>query len=901
MKPQPPSPPRIPEWLLGRALPGGTLGKSILGDAREEFTRELGRNGLFPARKRYWKTALSVVFRFAVLRNYNNSSGKNPSRPGGDHMNAFWFDLRNAARLLLRRPGLTLLAVVSLGLGIGANTAIFSLVDTILLKPLPYPESQQLVEAFRIDERVTGLDPSISRVSGLWAVPYEVHMDWLGMSPVFAAGGAYAGTRVTFRDQEGPASLLVALSTSGVFSALEVPPMLGRTFLPEDDAVGASPVAVLSHGLWETRFGEDPEILGRQLELDGSSFTVVGVMPQGFAFPSSEYRMWISFPDELKTSPVRNGGYLKVLARLAPGISLEQARREMAQVAARIGEAHPEEAEHGVGLFLQKDMLLADTGSSLFLCFGAVALVLLIACINIAGLFLVRATERRREIGVRRALGAGGRRLIAQQMSESLLISLLGGAAGWALAVFGMQPFLSLMPRDLPRLWEVRVDHNLLFIAVGFSVLTGILTGLLPALKAAGTPITSVLQEGGRTLAGGRSRNRVQAGLVVSQIALAFVLLTGAGLFIRSMISLTAVEPGFETAHTLLAAVGTPQALLPSGGEDSGWDNALVYYRDLENRLRSLPGVQEVGAANQMPFFGGWSAPPATMETAQGPWEGVLHVAMVTPSYLSSMEIPLLEGRSLSPEDAAGSEPVAVVSQALAERMAPGTSPLGLRIRVDTRGDSIWRTVVGVAGDVRYRLSQDPMAMAYVPMAQRPRELGLWVIRTAPDPAGTVPEVQALLREMNPEGSPYVRLLDDLVSESYAVVSARFSVILLGSLAGLAALLAIMGVYGVLAYLVQLRSQEIGIQLAIGADRGRVLRTFLSRGMGMAGIGLGIGGILFLGLGRVTETQLFGVRPWDPVTLVSAGVLLLGASLAASYLPARRAAGLDPVEVLRRD
>jgi predicted permease len=877
------------------------VGKTILGDAREEFHRDLRKNGPILARRRYWRTTLSVALRFAAPAPPSRSLDPIPRKTRGDGMNAFWFDIRNATRLLLRRPGLTLIAVASLGLGIGANTAIFSLVNTILLKPLPYPRSEELVEAFRIDERVTGLDPTISRVSGLWAVPYEVHLDWLEMSPVFAAGGGYAGARVTTQGQDGPTSLMVAVSTSGVFSALEVPPMLGRPLLPEDDAVGAPPVAVLSFGLWQAQFGEEPEILGQQVELDGSSFTVVGVMPQGFAFPSSEYRMWISFPDELKTSPVRNGGYLKVLARLAPGITLGQARLEMAQVAARIGEAHPEEAEHGIGLFLQKDLLLADSGSSLLLCFGAVVLVLLIACINIAGLFLVRATERRREIGVRRALGAGGRRLITQQMSESLLLSLLGGVVGWVLAVFGMEPFLALMPSDLPRLWEVRIDTGLLAIAVGFSLLTGILTGLLPALKAAGTPITSVLQEGGRGLAGGRGKNRTQAGLVVSQVALAFVLLAGAGLFIRSMMSLLSVETGFEPGHTIITAVSTPQAVLPSGTGESGWSDALVYYRDLEDRLRALPGVEEVGATNQMPFSGGWSAPPATTETTQGLWEGSLHVVSVSPSYLSSMEIPLLEGRTLSPDDGAGSEPVAVVSQALAERMAPNGSPLGLRIRVDTRGDSIWRTVVGVAGDVRYRANQLPMSMAYVPMAQRPTELGRWVIRTTPRPDGVVPGVQAVFAELNPDGSPYIRLLEDLIRESHAVASARFSVILMGSLAVLAALLAILGVYGVLAYLVQLRTREIGIQLAMGADRRRVLRTFLLRGLGMTGIGLGIGALLFLGLGRVAESQLFGVTPWDLISLSSAGILMVVAGLAASYLPARRAAGLDPVEVLRRE
>jgi putative ABC transport system permease protein len=309
----------------------------------------------------------------------------------------------------------------------------------------------------------------------------------------------------------------------------------------------------------------------------------------------------------------------------------------------------------------------------------------------------------------------------------------------------------------------------------------------------------------------------------------------------------------------------------------------------------------EVGNANQMPFLGGWSAPPATTETMEGLWEGILHVASVNAGYLESMRIPVLAGRPLSPDDGVGAEPVAVVSQALAERMAPGDSPLGLRIRVNTLGDSVWRTVVGVAGDVRYRLNQSPMVMAYVPTAQRPTEMGLWVARTGGDPTSLVSEIRAVAEEIYPEGSPYVRLLDELVQESYAVVSARFSVILLGSLAVVAGLLATLGVYGVLAYVVQLRAGEIGVQLAMGAEPWRVLRAILGRGAGLAGVGLGVGMLLTLLLGAVTESQLYGVQPRDPLTMTIAAALLAGAALVASYVPARRAAGLDPVEVLRRD
>jgi predicted permease len=807
-------------------------------------------------------------------------------------MGALWHELRHASRLLVRKPGLTLVAVISLGLGIGANTAIFSLVNTILLKPLPYPDSNQLVEAFRIDEQVTGLNPTPAGVSGLWAVPYEVHRDWLENTSVFQAGGGCAGTRVTLLEGDGSSSLLALRMTSGAFQALGVEAEVGRTFLPQDDEVGATPVAVLSYGLWQSLFGGDPEILEKQINLNETAHTISGVMPRDFAFPGDAYRLWISFSDAQKTSPTRNAGYLKVVARLSPGVSLEQARREMDIVSARIGEIHPEESEHRVGLFSQKDMIVGDSGTGLLVLLGAVVLVLLIACTNVAGLFLIRATERRREIGVRRALGAGGRRLVFQHLSESLLLSLLGGAVGWGLAVIGLEPVLSLMPAELPRLAEMRVDQGLLFTAIGFALLTGLLTGVLPAFRAARTPITSVLQEGGRSLSGGRSRNRTQAALVVSQVAFAFVLLSGTALFIRTMAVLLAVDPGFRTENIAVATVS-----FPAGAQDV--NEAQPYFRTLEERIRALPGVVEVGAADQMPFSGGLSAPPVTVETTEGPWEGILHFPTVTPSYFSTMGIPVLSGRGLSLDDTAESDLVVVVSQAQAERMAPEGSPLGLRIRLEAPGADQWRTVVGVVGNVRYGLNWDAMPQAYVPLAQAPDFMDNWVIRTAADPLEVAAAFQQVREELDPEGTSLVRDLGSLVYGSRAVVAARFSLILLGGLAGLAALLAILGVYGILAYLVQLRSREIGIQLALGAEHSKVLVMVLRRGLSMGALGLGAGVLLALGFGRFIESQLFGVEPWDLPALGAAGALLLGATLAASYLPARRAAHLDPAEVLK--
>ena len=885
-------PPLLAEKFLRICLPRGIASESILGDLREEYASDLRSESPLRAKLLYLRRASSIALRFVRMPHPQRSEPKANHRALGETMSGLIHDVRQAFRLLVRKPALTLAAIVSLGLGIGASTGIFSLVNTIVLKPLPYPESEALVEAFRIDKAVTGLDPAADRVSGLWAVPYEVHGDWLEMGRVFEAGGGYAGNMVSLQNGDGNNSLVALRMTSGAFEALRVEPELGRRFLPEDDEVGAPPVAVLSYGLWQSLFGGDPAVLGTQLQLDDVAHTVTGIMPRGFTFPSDTYQLWISFSDDQKTSPVRNGGYMKVVARLAPGVSLEQARRDMEGVSARIGELHPEEAEHRVGLFYQKDMIVGDTGAGLLILLGAVVLVLLIACTNVAGLFLIRATERRREIGVRRALGAGQGRLLTQQMAESTLLALVGGAVGWGLAVVGLDPVLSLMPSELPRLGEMAVNRDLLIIAVGFAIFTGILTGLLPAVHAARTPITSVLKEGGRSLSGGRARNRTQMSLVVSQIALAFVLLSGAGLVIRSLAGLLKVDTGFDAENLALANVS-----FPSGVEE--WDDAVLYFQDLEDRIRAIPGVLDVAGADQMPFSGGWSSPPVTIETTEGVRDGILNLPTVTPSYFSTMDIPILAGRGFSHDDTPESEPVVVVSRAQASAMAPDGSPLGLRIRLNAPGDSIWRTVVGVVGDVKYRLDFSVMSMAYAPLAQAPSYMDNWVIRTASDPASLAPAFQRIREELDPEGTSSYRPLSQTIQGSTALVAARFSVILLGSLAALAAVLAVLGVYGVLAYIVQLRSRELGIQLALGAERRSVVRTILGRGLLMAGIGLATGTLLAISLGRLMANQLFGIEPWDPLSLASAAVLLLGATLAASYVPARRAAGLDPVEVLK--
>ena len=540
-------------------------------------------------------------------------------------------------------------------------------------------------------------------------------------------------------------------------------------------------------------------------------------------------------------------------------------------------------------------LVVADSRRGLLLLRGAVGRVGLCAGTKIASLFLVRATERRKEIGVRQALGAGRGRVLFQHMSEAVLLSLLGGAVGLGLAVVGLEPFLTLLPGDLPRIGEIGLDMGMLGFAAGFAILTGILTGALPAARASATPIADVLQEDGRSFVGGRRRNRTQAALVVSEVALAFVLLAGAGLFVRSMARLLAVDTGINTENVAATRIVVPSDLR------TDWNVANGFFRDVEERILALPGVESVGRANQMPFLGGWSSPPVSVETSEGIWDGILHVATVTPGYFSTVGIPVVSGRALQETDVMDSDPVIVVSEALARQAWPDENPIGRRIRVDAPGDSIWRTVVGVMGDVRYRLNFGPNPMYYAPHAQAPTGAHYLVIKAAVDPVGLFPAIRQVVTELDPGTPVTIRELDQVIAGSSAVAGSRFVILVLGSLSALAALLAAVGIYGVLAYTVQQRSREIGIQLALGAEKGKVLAAVMGRGLLLAGIGLVAGGVCTVAAGQVVDSQLFEVPAYDPLTLGAVAVLVAVTAAAASYFPARWAARLDPAEVLRAE
>ena len=669
--------------------------------------------------------------------------------------------------------------------------------------------------------------------------------------------------------------------------------MLGRLFGFEDDEVAAPPVALLSHATWQSRYGSDPEVVGRTIGLNGVTHEIVGVMPPGFQFLDMDESLWTPLDDGIKQQTSRNAGNLQVIARLRQGVTLEQAQREMDAVARHIGELHPEEVEHGIGLVERRELVVAESRAGLFLLMGAVGLVLLIACANIANLLLVRATERRRELGVRQALGAGRGRLLLQNLSESVMLSLAGGAAGCAVAMVTLRPFAAAFPGGLPRAAEIAVDYRLLLVAAGLAVVTGVVIGLLPAIRSIRTPIVAVLQDGSRGYAGGRRSNRTHAVLVVAEIALAFVLLAGTGLFIRSLQRLTRVDPGF-TAHDLLVS----SINLPSQYRDYG-DSTRALFRDLDQRLAAIPGVQDFARASQMPFVGGWSSPPTAIETPDGVVETIVHRASITPGYLSTMGIPLLAGRGFTTEDTEDAPAAIIVNHAMAERYWPGVDPIGRRVMVPVPGDSIWRTVVGVAGDVRYRLNYPPFPKYYVPFTQIPYWYQFVIVKSPLGPEAMAPAIREAVWSVDSNLPVSVFRLEEAINGSSAVTRPRFTVVVFGCLSALAALLAIIGIYGVLAYTVQQRSNEISIRMALGARATDVLRNVLRRGLAMAGIGLAIGLVLALAGSRLIRSLLFEVSPADPFTLASVAVLVTVATLIASYLPARRATKVDPVTALR--
>lgn len=805
-----------------------------------------------------------------------------------------WQDLRYGLRMLAKSPGFTAVTVLTLALGIGANTAIFSVVHAVLLRPLPLKEPDRLVWFWETQP-------------DLPTAPFSApeFLDYQSQNQTFEQIAAVRQTNFNLTGADPVERLRGAVVSTNFFSLLGVRPFVGRDFRPEEGQPGAPRVALLSYELWQRRFGGEPNVVGRTLTLNGESVTVIGVLLPEFRFlPGIE--LWLN-PQHIVPEPLSNYRdqyltmrglhYLSIVGRLKPSASLAQAQADLDTIARRLQQQHPRQANHGVRLITLHERRTGHARATLLTLLAAVGFVLLIACANVANLLLARATRRHKEIAIRAALGAGRGRLVCQLLTESLLLGLLGGAIGLLAAIWGVDLLRTASPPNIPRLEEIRIDQYVLGFALAASLLTGLLFGLAPALWVSSPALTEALKEGGsRSMVAGPSRNRLSNLLIVSEVALALVLLVGAGLLVRSFVRLLDVEMGFNPEKLITMKI----SFLGKKYAEEAWRRDLV--RRLLERLEVLPGVRGVAVANDLPLQGqDTTSTPAVEGRPLSEFERIgVGVHPVNPGYFRAMGIPLLKGRFFSEQDGADAPPVVIINEALARRFWPNEDPIGKEIGVFGGSHSgKFAEVIGVVGNVRYTgLAGEISLDAYAPYEQVPWPHIALAIRTATDPAPLVTAVRQEVKSLDSELPIYsVRTMEEVTSETLA--PRRLTLALVGLFALLALVLAAVGIYGLMAYTVMRRTHEIGIRLALGAERGQILRLVIRQGMALVliGVAIGVGGAL--ALTRLLSSLLFGVSPSDPVTFAFTVLLLTAVALLACYLPARQATKIDPMAALR--
>ncbi|MGH9793588.1 MAG: ABC transporter permease [Candidatus Acidiferrales bacterium] len=787
-------------------------------------------------------------------------------------------DVKYGARMLAKSPGFALVAILTLALGIGANTAIFSVVHAALLRPLPYPDPDQLVMVWTNVERRGG--PAQE-----WTNPADLH-DWRTQNQVFEDMAALAGGVSTLSGDGEPEQLSTAAVTFPMFRVLKTPPVLGRDFTAQDDVPNGPRVVILTHGLWQRNFGGDPAIIGRTITLDSRPFTVIGVMPRGFRFPV------IPVTDAfvpLQQEGNRGNAYLRVIARLKEGATLEQARAEMDVIARRLEQQYPQTNEKtGIALSPLQDFFAGPARPALLVLFGAVAFVLLIACANVANLLVARATARKGEIAIRVALGAGRSRLVRQLLTESLLLSLAGGALGLLLASWSLGFLVAGLPTDSQSYFDIRIDRVVLAFAFLVAVFTPLLFGVTPALQAARPWMQAVLKEGTRTTGGARLRSA----LVVSEVGLSLMLVVGAGLLMRSFAALLRVDTGFQVENVLRADL-----VLPNARYSERPQIAQTYAQMLE-RIRGLGGAVSAAATSTAPLSGVNSDTLFRVEGRPEPQVNERVVAWfraVTPDYFRTIGIPLRGGRLFDARDGANAPRVVLANESFVRKYFPGEDPIGRRIGSPER----WREIIGVVGNVRnFGLDREEPPAVYLPHAQVPLPFMTLVVRTAGDPLAVAAGVRGVVRDLDPNlAVSNLSSMERVVADS--VADRRWTMWLLGALAALAMLLAAVGLYGVMAYAVAQRTREIGIRVALGAQRGDVLGMVLRDGMKLwvAGVVVGVAGALVAT--RWMGALLYGVGAMDSLTFVVAPVLLAAVAVLATVIPARRAMRVDPMVALR--
>ena len=796
-------------------------------------------------------------------------------------------DVKYGVRMLLKNRGFTAVAVLTLALGIGANTAVFSVVNGVLLRPLPFPEPDRLVW-------MQSASLGASNWSGGPLSPPDFK-DIREQNKSFDHLAAFIENPSTLAGAGEPERVSAAAVSADFFDLLGATPVIGRTFLAEDEQVVMPQVLILSYGLWQRRYGGDPGIVGKNMTVDGKSLTVVGVMPLGFKFPE-DAELWNPLPFKAPGMSVRRFHFLSVVGRLKKGVSLSQSQADITAICRTLERQYPaSNTDYGTQVIPLEENLVGSLRPTFTVLLVAVGFVLLIACANVASLLLARATARQKEIAVRASLGAGTLRMVRQLLTESVLLALLGGGLGILLAIWGIDFLIRLNPADIPRLNEVNINGTVLGFTLGLSVLTGLIFGVAPAMKSARLDLTETLKEGGRGSSTGRGRHRLHSILVAAEVAVAFVLLIGAGLMLRSFQRLGKVDPGFDPSNVV-----TMQVPLPFGSKADApkW---AEFFRQLVDRVKNVPGVQSVGAISELPLSGQLNDTSFTIDGQAPPPNGQGYFAQqprVTPDYFKAFGIPLMKGRFFTDQDGPNSAKVVIVSDSLARRYFPKEDPIGKHITIDF-DEPFDCEIVGVVGSIRHYSLQSRLALEmYVPESQKPEAQLNVVVRSASAPSAIGAAVKKEVQTLNSDLPVYqIRTMEQVIASS--VARPRLRTLLLAIFSSVALILAAAGIYGVMSYSVSQRTHEIGIRMALGARQNDVLKLVVGRGLLLALIGIGVGLGLAFGVTRFIASLLFGVRPTDPLTFSCIAGLLAGVALLASYIPARRATKVDPMVALR--